>query len=229
MSGYSPALSILTAVFEFAAAGLAFRSNGRKRILYPTGVLFLLLAGYQVAEVAVCARPQQLLFSQLAFFIITWLPPVGLWLTAQLISPRMKWLRAVSFIYCAAALALTIWIFIDPSCITKSVCQVVIASYGHSSLFHSVYGIFYQSGLALMVFTASAGMTLTADIIIRKHLANVQTGVLGFVLPSLLLRIIMSEPKGVLPSVMCHLALILALSLLALVLREGKCRGLPSP
>lgn len=222
MTGYSPLLAIITAAVEFFAAGIAFLSKGRKGILYPTGAIFLLLAGYQIAEVAVCTRPDVLIFSQLAFFDITWLPPLGLWLTARLISPRLKWLQAVSFIYFSAAFALTCWIFIDPSCITKSVCQVVLASYSHSSLFHIIYGLFYQSGLALIVFSAAAGSAVTGDITLRKHLANMQAGVLGFLLPSLYFRIILSEQDGLLPSVMCHFALILAVSLIFLVFREKK-------
>lgn len=221
MNSYSPLLSIFTAAFEFLAAGIAFRSKGRRTFLYPAGTIFLLLAGYQIAEVAVCSHPERILYSQLAFFDITWLPPLGLWLTVSLISPRLKWLRTVSLLYFFAAAALSIWIFADPSCITKSVCQVVIASYSHSSLFHILYGVFYQSGLALMVFSAGAGMAQTDASILRRHLANIQTGVLGFLLPSLYLRIIISEQDGLLPSVMCHFAVILALSLLALVLREG--------
>ena len=155
MIGYSPLLSILTAAFEFIAAGIAFKARGRKRLLYPAGALFLLLAGYQIAEVAVCANPEKLLFSRLAFFDITWLPPLGLLLVSRLTAPRMKWMRPLSLTYFAAAAVLTGWIFFDASCITKSVCQVVIAGYQHSTLFHLLYGIFYQSGLAVMVFAAA--------------------------------------------------------------------------
>jgi len=43
---YSPLLAILSGFFEFAAAIFTFLSPGRKRILYPVGLLFLLLAGY---------------------------------------------------------------------------------------------------------------------------------------------------------------------------------------
>jgi len=81
---YSPVLAIATGLFEFAAAVFTFLSSGRKRILYPIGLLFLLLAGYQFSEAAVCANPDNLVLSRLAFSDITWLPPLGLWLVYQL-------------------------------------------------------------------------------------------------------------------------------------------------
>lgn len=95
---YSPLLAVLTGLLEFGAGiwvflGLRF---GRKRLLYPLGTIFLLLAGYQFAEVAVCGHLENKFWTQLAFFDITWLPPLGLWLAAQLSPPRNHWLRTAS-------------------------------------------------------------------------------------------------------------------------------------
>jgi len=222
MPEYSPIFAVFTGIMESLAAVFTFLSPGRKRILYPAGLLFLLLAGYQFAEVAVCANPDNLLLSRLAFFDITWLPPVGLWLAYQAASPPRRGIGMISAVYFAAAAFLVTWIFLDPGCVTKSVCQLVIARYQHSAPFETVYGVFYQSGLMLLIFGTAAGMVSTADAISRKHLANLQVGVLGFVLPSLYIRILYSEPPGILPSVMCHFALLLAISLLVLVVRERR-------
>ena len=68
---YSPLLAIVTGIFEFGAAIFAFVSAGRKHILYPAGLILLLLAGYQFAEVAVCSQPENLFFARVAFFNIT--------------------------------------------------------------------------------------------------------------------------------------------------------------
>ncbi len=228
MIGYYPGLAIATGIFEFVAAGVAFLSPGRKRFLYPVGIMLLLLAGYQFAEVAVCANPQILLYSRLAFFEITWLPPLALWLVYQLSSTKNKWLKILPGGYFLSGLALSIWIFTDPSCITKSVCELVIARYSHPSPFDLVYGIYFQTGLVLLVFWASAALVRTEDLVIRKHLANLQTGVLGFIFPSMAVRILMPESSGILPSVMCHFALILAVSLCFLMARERKYQSFHS-
>ncbi len=221
---YSPLLAIITGILEFAAAGWVFLSpgRGRKRILYPIGLIFLLLAAYQFAEVAVCSRPDLKFFTRLAFFNITWLPPLGLWVGSQFNLPKSRWLRSAALIDFALAVGLSIWIFSDPQAITKSVCQTVIARYLHAPLFDIVYGIFYQGSLGVLVFAAAAGMASAEDPILRKHWANLQAGILGFVLPALAIRVLVNEQPGLLPSVMCHFALFFAVSLFFLVLRERK-------
>jgi len=222
MISYSPLLAIVTGSFELIAAVFAFFSPGRKRILYPVGLLLLLLAGYQFSEVFVCSVPNNRFFHRIAFFDITWLPPVGLWLVYQLSSPLKRWTKIIPIGYFSAGVIMTLWIFLDSTFVTKSVCQVVIALFHSPQSFEMVYGIFYQSGLAGMIFWAAAATAYSDDLVLRKHMANLQLGVLGFVLPSFAFHLITQEPEGALPSVMCHFALILALSLCMLILRERR-------
>jgi len=219
---YSPLLAIITGVFEFIAALFVFSSPGRKRILYPTGVLLLILAGYQFLEVAVCYNPGQLLFARIALFDITWLPPIAMWLGLQLIATRKKWMAIIPLTYFAVGLALSVWVMIDPSCVTKSVCEIVIARYISPNPFDIVYAIYYQSGILVLIFGTAAGLAYGSDLVLRKHMANLQVGILGFVLPSLAVRILVSDSSGTTASVMCHFALILAVSLVFLVFRERR-------
>jgi len=222
MPEYSPVLAVVTGVLEFMAAAWTLRSSGRKRILFPVGLLFLLLAGYQFAEVAVCANPGRRIFAQLAFFDITWLPPLAMWLAYQLYPRRSRGIKGTVLVYFLWAAVLNLWLLLDSGAISKSVCEMVIARFSHSSAFDVAYGIYYQSGLALVVFGAAAGLAASGDPVLRKHLAGLQAGVLGFVLPSLLLRLLFPEPAGILPSVMCHLAVVLAVFLIFLVRRERR-------
>lgn len=221
---YSPLLAIITGVLEFIAAGWIFLrpSRGRKRILNPLGLIFLLLAGYQFAEVAVCSRPDLKFFTRLAFFDITWLPPLALWLGSQLSRPKMRWLKVGALIDIAAALFFSAWIFADPQAITTSVCQTVIARYLHTQPFDIAYGLFYQLSLGVVIFAGAAGAASAEDPAIRRHWANLQAGILGFILPSIAVRVLVAEQPGLLPSVMCHFALILAVSLGFLALRERR-------
>jgi hypothetical protein len=219
---YSPLLAIATGLFEFAAAILTHFSPGRKRILYPIGLLFLLLAGYQFSEVAVCANPEKLIFSRLAFLDITWLPPLALWLAYQLSPWKRGWLKIISLGYFAASFGFMVWIIVDSHVVTKSVCQLVLARYTHPNSFDIAYGIFYQTGLAIIIFGTAAGMAYSKDDVLRKHLANLQISILGFVLPSFAVRLLTTEPEGMLPSVMCHFALVLAFSMCFMVIREKR-------
>ena len=219
---YSPLLAIFTGVFEFIAALFVFSSPGRKRILYPTGVLFLLLAGYQFSEVAVCFNPSELLFTRIAFFDITWLPPLAMWLGLQLFAARKKWMAIIPLTYFAFGAALAAWVMVDPNCVTKTVCEIVIARYISPNPFDIVYAIYYQSGLFIIIFGTAACLAYEENPVLRKHLANLQVGILGFVLPSLMVRILVPNSGGITASVMCHFALICAVSLVFLVFRERR-------
>jgi hypothetical protein len=221
---YSPLLAVLTGILEFGAGtwvflGLRF---GRKRILIPQAIIFILLAGYQFAEVAVCGHAENRIWTQLAFLDITWLPPLGLWLCAQLSAPRNRWLRTAAIIDFALAAVFSVWIFADPQPITRSVCQLVVARYFPTAAFDIAFALFYQISLLTTIFGAAAGMASAEDGILRRHLANLQTGLLGFLLPALAVRILIPEADGLLPSVMCHFAIVLALSLFVSALRERR-------
>lgn len=221
---YSPLLALITGLLEIGAGVWIFisRSPGRRRILFPTGLIFLLLAGYQFAEVAVCARPENKLLTQLAFLDITWLAPLGLWLGGQISAPRNRWIRTAALVDMALALGMSIWVLADPGAITKSVCQVVIARYFPGRMFELIYGLFYEGSLVLTIFGGAAGMASADDPVCRKHWANLQTGVLGFMFPALAMSLLSPEPDGLLPSVMCHFAIVLAASLYVLALRERR-------
>jgi len=222
MPPYSPLLAIVTGVLEFVAAVFTLISPGRKQILLPTALIFLLLAGYQFAEVAVCAAPDNVLFLRLAYFDITWLPPLSLWLMTRLVAPRPKAVSLISIPWFVAAALIVGWIFIAGSGPDKSVCQLVVARYINPRPFDVLYGAFYQSGLALLLFGTTAALGAGGDPVLRKHLAGLQAGALGFILPSLAVRILFRETEGILPSVMCHFALVLAVFLFVMVLRERR-------
>ena len=221
---YSPLLALVTGLLEIGAGlwVLISRSPGRRRILFPTGIIFLLLAGYQFAEIAVCAGPENKFLTQLAFLDITWLPPLGLWLGGQISAPRNHWIRISALAGMVLALGMSIWILADPGAITRSVCQVVIARYFPNRIFDQIYGLFYEGTLILTVFAGAAGMTSSDDPIGRKHWANLQTGILGFMFPAIAVSLLAPEPDGLLPSVMCHFAIVLAVSLYFLALRERR-------
>jgi hypothetical protein len=220
---YSPILAILTGVLEVAAGLYALSGPGRKTVLRPVAVILFLLAGYQFAEVAVCARPNALVLSRLAYLDITWMPPFGLGLAVVCAERWRKALRAVAAFYFAAAAVLCVWILADGGVITRSVCELVIARYFVARPFDLAYGLFYQSGLLWVVFGAGLALAGAGDAVARKHLANLQLGVLGFIAPAVVVRMLFDDgPGDLLPSVMCHFALVLAVSLVGLIVRERR-------
>lgn len=233
MPAYSPILGLVTGVLEVAAGAYVSSSPGRKTVLRPVAAILFLLAAYQFAEIAVCARPNVLVLSRAAYLIITWLPALGLRLAAVLDAGKIRTLKPVSLFYFAAAGVLSVWVLAAPDVINRSVCELVLARYFLTRPFDVVYGVFYQTGLLAVVFGSGLALAKADDAVLRKHLANLQLGVLGFMFPSLAVRLLFAgRPGDLLPSVMCHFAFILAASLFALALRERRtatCPGSSGP
>ncbi len=223
--GYSPILAIVTGGLEIAAVAWVFSGlcRGRKSILRLAGAILVLLAGYQFAEALVCARPDLKLWSQLAYLDITWLPPLGLWLTARLSGSAAIPARVAAWAETVLAAGFSIWILANPGVISRSICELVVARFYPTVPFDIAYGVFYQAGLAGIIFGTAYGMGKMHDTVLRKHLALLQAGILGFVLPAFAIGLMApDEPGSLMPSVMCHLAIVLAAALFAIVLRERR-------
>ena len=77
-NGYSPLLSLVTAAFELGAAGWILTLGLDRRIRNLLIGLLVVLAGYQLAEIWVCAATEDPLRARVAFAAVTWLPVLGL-------------------------------------------------------------------------------------------------------------------------------------------------------
>jgi len=223
---YSPVLAMATAAFEIVVAGwaLAMRGEpGARGVLQTTSAILLLLAGYQIAEVAICADVAAAGFlPRLAFIIVTWLPPLGLVLIAQLRRPRSTSLVATASAMLAAAAGIVVWIAVDRSFASASVCTAVYARYSHAMPGFRIYAWFYWIGLAAMVVASGYGMATCTDSHRRRQLRFVLIGTLAFVVPGLTLSWVVPPARGALPSILCHLALLLAICLAWLIRLEAK-------
>lgn len=222
MNGYSPILALVTGLFETVAAFWTLTRPGRRHILRPVGLLLLFLAGYQFIEVVACATTHSTLAARLAFTDIIWLPPLGAWLVVQLSAADNRGLRWAVIALFAIAAALVVCVFADPGFVTRTVCEVVFARYDQPSpLYYYVYGVYYQAVLAAILVGAAVALARVEDVVQRRHLADVQIGMLGLLLPTVFTQALFTELDGsTTPSIMCHYALILALFLTRLAARE---------
>ena len=223
---YSPVLAIATAAFEVLVVGWAFATRLRAKpsgVVATTGTILLLLAGYQIAEVAICADVSASGFlPRLAFIIVTWLPPLGLLLIAQLRRPRSGPTYWSAYGMLAAAAGIVVWIAVDRSFATASVCNAVYARYAHAMPRFLAYSSFYWLGLAGMALLSGRGAMTCRDPRRRRQLVLLFAGTLAFVLPSIALSWLVPATRGALPSILCHFALLLAAFLARLVYLEGK-------
>jgi hypothetical protein len=216
---YSPTLAVGTAGFEIIAAGWAFalarrRRSGRRAIPLTTGLVLLLLAGYQLTEVAICADVGTAGFlPRLAFIIVTWLPALGLLLVAQIQQPQSRACYGFAFAMLGVSGGIVAWIALDPSFAAASVCNAVYARYAHTQPRFQLYAAYYWTGLLGMIALSGFGLHAARNPVRRRLHAHVLLGTLGFILPSIAVSYFVPETKHALPSILCHFALILALLL----------------
>jgi hypothetical protein len=228
MPEYSPALSIVTAALELLAAGWTLRAHGRREVRIPVALMFLFLAGYQLIEVFVCADPTNVFLSRAAFVDVVWLPPLGL-LLLRLGRPRRRlwtWL-----VYGTLGLAgiISVWVSVDPTFVTGTVCQAVIAFYTHPTSGIELYGMFYHAGLWAMMAGGIRVILKADDPVDRAHAADFVMGTVGFVVLALTTEVVFPGTRNATPSVMCHYAIILALFLARLMVRESRARARSTP
>lgn len=223
---YSPILAIVTAAFEIIVAGWALATRteaGSRNVVHTTSAILLLLAGYQLAEVAICANVAAAGFlPRLAFVIVTWLPPLGLLLIAQLRQPRSRITRGSAYAMLAAAAGIVVWIVIDRSFASASVCNAVYARYTHAMPQFFFYTRFYWLGLAGMIVFSGHGALTCQDPRRRQQLVQVFVGTTGFLALSILASWFVPPARGALPSIMCHFALLLAVCLTRLIILEHR-------
>lgn len=225
---YNPLLSIATATIELGGAVWAVRGGGRKPLLRNVAAILVFLAGYQIVEAIFCTGLLPFtgsLLPRLAFIVVAWLPPLGLWLVARLYpgAPRGPyWLAGGMFAACAALVA---GIALSPDFVTESVCLVVFARYSTPTPLYQLYGAFYQFGLISMLALSAHGVTLCDDRHQRLLLGQVLLGSLAFIIPALIVVAVVPVADGALPSILCHFALLLAFFLLRLVSIERREAG----
>lgn len=224
---YSPILAIATALFEITVAVWALRGPGRKPILRTTSAILLLLAAYQLVEVLVCSRaPVYGFMPQMAFIVVTWLPPLGLLLIAQL-SPSQSTINyAISYFMLAVAFSIVVWIALDDRFVSDSVCNIVYAKYSNPLPRFRIYSWFYWAGLFGMVTLSALGLRNSPQSSERLLLKSVLLGSLGFIVPGVIVTRFVAPAQGALPSILCHFALVLAIFLARLISQE-KRNGTP--
>ena len=220
---YSPALAIATAIFEVSVAVWALRGPGRKPIIRTTSAILLILAAYQLVEVLVCTRtPVYGFMPQMAFIVVTWLPPLGLLLIAQLSSTQAHLNYAISYFMLAVAFSLVVWIAFDDRFVADSVCNIVYAKYSNPLPRFRIYSWFYWLGLFGMIVLSAVGVRRESDPGQHRLLKTILVGSLGFIVPGVIVTHFVAPGEGALPSIMCHFALVLAISLTRLITIERR-------
>ena len=106
--------------------------------------------------------------------------------------------------------------------VTETVCTIVFARYSNPIPQFILYCVFYWLGLLSMIILSAVGVKSEYDPHQRRLLKQVLIGTLAFILPSLITVRFIPVKEGVMPSISCHFALLLAVFLFRLIYLERR-------
>jgi hypothetical protein len=215
---YSPLLAFITGILEIGIA-VFFIIRIRNKV-YDAWIIILILfflAGYQLLEAFNCSGLFNGSLTRASFIDITWLPPLGILFIMR--QNRNKIKMAVSWFYFACALAFTVYYIAFDGSVALRHCEYVMAIYDSAAISSTLYAIYYQSGMALLIILPFIQIPGTESTIRKKNLRDIQLGSLAFTVPSYILALISKLVMDALPSVLCHFALFLAIFLFRILYR----------
>jgi hypothetical protein len=227
MNAYSPYLALFTGLIEIFAFVYFFMlfKQSESQIKSLVSILFF-LGAYQLLEAFNCMFPGHNFLVRLSFANITMLPALGVYF-AYLSAPKeSKKQRYITFVFLGSALFFITYFLSKPSSAVLLSCQQFFATYYHADTLYQVYGLYYQSGLFVMVIMALRNLVFTSDLKKRMLIGDFVAGSVVFIIPSLLITGWISQYYGSMPSVMCHIAIFLSFFIVKALLREKKIRQL---
>ncbi len=181
---------------------------GEKNEVNKTAIrLILLLLMYQLIEFIICylgANSQAVIYS--AFAVITFLPPLGLYLVLQFYEMDFKW---TPVIYLPALFFVVYYpLLLEEFFVTK--CTVLYAIYNYPLGY--IYGIIYYIPiLATLIILAVRHKGLKTKLKKKLSLSLMFGFYLTFV-PAFTARMLFEEYRTAIESLMCKQAVILALA-----------------
>ena len=222
---YSPILSIITATFEIAAAIFASFCKGRRNVRYSAAAVLLFLSAYQIIETVLCVDPVRFAgLSRPAFMTVLWLPATGLLLLSSISPSLHRFMKTYTGIFYGLAFGLFVWQILDQTPVGTSVCLVVFAKYNNvmPKLLTLIYGIYYQLGLLSMLVLSAICLMQCQEELARKQVGQLLIGCLAFIVPALMVTILIPATEGAYASILCHLALFLAIFIVRILWLENK-------
>jgi hypothetical protein len=208
---FSPLATLITFVIEMSFAIYAVFRYRQTRFGGLVALLLICLAGFQVAEYRLCGGASLTAWSQIAFFCITLLPPLGIHLASMITRPT----RWVPISYVPAAIFEGI-ILLMPSLFVRVHCTGRFVIFSTSGIFLSVYGAYYVTflavgvGLLLHAYRKRYGQ--------RESVAWLLAAYASFIVPTGFLYSFFQNTRAGISSIMCGFAIVFALIMVTKIL-----------
>ena len=223
MQPYNPYIALITGGIELIAFIYfyqAFKSSGEK--IKTLVFILLFLSSYQLLEAFNCMMPSNSALVRMSFVSITFLPALGVRFVYASATRNKNIIKYIAHGFSIAALVFIIYFITTPQSVAMKSCQSFFATYTHASSIYRYYSAYYQLGMLTMVVLSFYNLIHTENTNDRKLIADFGIGSTLFIIPSILITGFIPQFFASMPSVMCHIALILSIFIIKSLYREYK-------
>ena len=200
-------LSLIFFIIEFIILIIVIILNRDHPFFWSIVGLLGLLQLYQLSEWLICIGVDENITGRIAYVIITFLPPLGYFLSTRIV----QWKFPDYWIGFAAATAFSLYYLITPNSVDLIDCNPLYAVYQYDLALY--YGIYYIGILAYSILFLLAHMIWRREKIERRLSILLLVGYLSFLVPMYLMVLIDSSFITTITSIMCKYALLLAVTL----------------
>ncbi|MCY3411056.1 MAG: hypothetical protein INQ03_05390 [Candidatus Heimdallarchaeota archaeon] len=201
--GFDGQLSLIFFILEFLLLLLLFSKARDYQHFWNTISVLILLQLYQLAEFIVC-RYGIAMVAQLAFVIITFLPPAGYHLATQLTT----WKKRDYLLGYGLATIFALYYLFEDNAVIVHECNPYYAVYYFKAAY--LYAIYYNLFLLYAMIFLLIQLRNMAE---RGSAIILLIGYISFMLPMLLMVLIDISWLMMVTSVMCKFAIMLAATL----------------
>ena len=200
-------LSLIFFVIELVILIIVIIFNRDHPFFWSIVGLVGLLQLYQLSEWLICIGVNENVTGRIAYVIITFLPPLGYFLSTRIVG----WKFPDYWIGFAAATAFSLYYLISPNSVELVDCNPLYAIYNYDLSLY--YGIYYIGILVYSILFLVAHMIWRREKIERKLSILLLIGYLSFLAPMYLMILIDYSFINTVTSIMCKYALLLAVTL----------------
>jgi len=200
-------LSIIFFGIEFFILVAVIIFNRKHPFFWSIALMLVLLQLYQLAEFLICIGVNENITGRIAYTIITFLPPLGYFLSSKVVG----WRFPDYWIGFAAATGFSLYYLVTPGSVALVSCNPFYAVYSVHHAFY--YGIYYVGIITYSIIFLVAHLIFRRNNFDRKSSLFVLIGYLSFLAPMYVMVWVDSYFARTVTSIMCKYALLLAVIL----------------
>lgn len=200
-------LSIIFFGIEFFILVVVIIFNRKHPFFWSIAMMLVLLQLYQLAEFLICIGVNENITGRIAYAIITFLPPLGYFLSSKVVG----WRYPDYWVGFAAATGFSLYYLVTPGSVVLDSCNPFYAVYSWNHSFY--YGIYYVGIITYSIIFLAAHLIFRRNNVDKKSSLFVLIGYLSFLAPMYIMVWVDSYFARAVTSIMCKYALILAVIL----------------